>query len=207
MFDQALRPLKDRLLAPVARAVSPRTDPLAITLLGFCAGIACVALLLLDRPAPALAMWITNRALDGLDGLVARSSGRQSDLGGYLDIVLDFAVYAAIPIAAAWAHPAAAGLPRAALLAAFYVTAASWMYLSALIEKRAAAGAVARGPTSVTIPPGLIEGTETIVFFAAFILLPERLGALFWTMSALLLLTIAQRMAWAVRNLRGGAPR
>lgn len=205
MLDPALRPLKDRLLAPVARAISPRADPLAITLLGFAAGVGCVALILLDRPAPALAMWIANRTLDGLDGLVARSSGRQTDLGGYLDIVLDFAVFAAVPIAASWAHPAA-GLPLAALLAAFYVNAASWMYLSALMEKRAAAVAVTRGPTSVTIPPGLVEGTETIVFFAAFILLPERLGALFWAMSALLLLTIAQRMAWAVRNLREGAP-
>ncbi|MBK8027251.1 MAG: CDP-alcohol phosphatidyltransferase family protein [Chloroflexi bacterium] len=28
--------------------------------------------------------------MDGLDGTVARISGRQSDLGAYLDIVLDF---------------------------------------------------------------------------------------------------------------------
>jgi phosphatidylglycerophosphate synthase len=207
MLDPALRPLKDRLLAPVARAISPWADPLAITLLGFAAGAGCVALLALGLPGPALGLWIANRTLDGLDGLVARTSGRQSDLGGYLDIVLDFAVYAAIPIAAAARHPDAAGLPVAALLAVFYVNAASWMYLSALLEKRALAAASGRGPTSVALPPGLIEGSETIIFFIAFILLPDRLTTLFWSMSVLLLLTIAQRIAWAVRHLPGtGAP-
>lgn len=210
MLDPALRPLKDRFLAPVARAISAWADPLAITLVGFAAGAGCVALIIMGRPLPALGLWIANRTLDGLDGPVARSSARQSDLGGYLDIVLDFAVYAAVPIAAAVRHPEASGLPLAVLLAAFYVNAASWMYLSALLEKRGAAGH-ARGPTSIAMPPGLIEGTETILFFGAFLLFPDLLATLFWSMAGLLGVTIGQRVAWAIRHLpdreSGAGPR
>ena len=45
-----------------------------------------------------LALWLANRVTDGLDGTVARVAERQSDFGGYLDILLDFVVYAAIPV-------------------------------------------------------------------------------------------------------------
>ena len=41
---------------------------------------------------------LLNRLLDGLDGAVARAAG-STDLGGFLDITMDFLVYSAIPFA------------------------------------------------------------------------------------------------------------
>jgi phosphatidylglycerophosphate synthase len=143
-----------------------------------------------------------NRVLDGLDGTLARVQGRQTDLGGYVDLLLDFVVYAAIPIGLAVGLGDDRTLVAAlVLLASFYVNAASWMYLSAVLERRDA-GTRARGElTTVAMPPGLIGGTETMVCYAAFFLLPRYLVPLFWLMSSLVLLTAVQRLAWAVRRL------
>ncbi len=68
MFGDLLRDLKDRVLAPVAQTIGHNVSPLAISLIAFVAG---------------------------LDGTLARLQGRSSDLGAYLDLLLDFAVYAA----------------------------------------------------------------------------------------------------------------
>ncbi|MGE0590950.1 MAG: CDP-alcohol phosphatidyltransferase family protein [Vicinamibacterales bacterium] len=203
MFDQYLRTLKDRLLAPLARALGPWIAPDAITLLAFVTGLACAGALLVHRDGLGLGLWVANRFLDGLDGTQARVHGRESVFGGYLDIVLDHGVYAAIPIAMVVASGsfdlAVAGL---LLLASFYGNAASWMYLAAILEQRRE-GARARGEdTTVTMPPGLVAGTETVVLYSLFFLLPAfRLG-LFRLMALLVLVTAVQRLVWAHHHLR-----
>jgi len=72
-----------------------------------------------------------------LDGTHARVHGRASRFGAYLDIVLDFVVYAAIPMAIAWRHGTlSVAFAALALVATFYVNAASWMYLAACACRR-----------------------------------------------------------------------
>jgi hypothetical protein len=81
------------------------------------------------------------------------------------------------------------------------VNAASWMYLAAILERRGA-GAAARGElTTITMPRGLVGGTETVVFYALFLALPRTLVPLFILMTALVLVTVMQRLVWAVRRL------
>jgi phosphatidylglycerophosphate synthase len=144
----------------------------------------------------AFIAWFFNRAFDALDGVVARLQGSQSDFGGYLDILVDFVVYAIIPLGLVIGQPSAANyVALALLLSVFYVNAASWMYLAAILEKRAL-GAVAHGEqTSVTMPAGIIGGTETILFYSAFILFPAWTIWLFGLMALLTALTILQRLA------------
>ena len=58
----------------------------------------------------------------------------------------------------------------------FFVNAAGLFFLSALIEKNAAARKVYADKKEVTtlkMPPALIEGTESLILFAAIILFPE----------------------------------
>jgi phosphatidylglycerophosphate synthase len=218
MFDIALRPLKDNVLDPVARLVGRIMSPNAVTLLSLLLGIASALVLWYGAIGWAFLLWILNRVTDGLDGAVARVTGRTSDLGGYLDIVTDFVVYSALPIAfvlrsgpggigglggAALAEAAFEPpylIPAAlVLLAAFYVNAASWMHLSAILEKR---GRERGGElTSVTMPEGIIGGTETVGFFTLFFLLPMFLAQLFWIMALLTLVSALQRVVWAVRKL------
>ena len=202
MLDLALRPIKERLLAPVARAIGPSVSPLAITLAGFVAGLGAAVLVARAAFAAGLVCWLVNRLLDGLDGTLARTQGQPSDFGGYIDIVLDFVVYAAIPIAFVLAVPTVAtSLAALLLLASFYVNAASWMYLSAILERRDA-GARSRGElTIITMPEGLIGGSETVLLYTTFFLWPERVVLLFCVMSALVLVTVCQRIAWAARRL------
>ncbi len=204
MFDRLLRPIKDRVVDPLARILGKSLSPNAITLISTLIGLAAAAAVVSGRIGLGLLLWALNRLSDGLDGAVARQSGRTSDLGGYLDIMGDFLVYSALPIAFALrrygdSEFAAIAAALFVLLGAFYVNAGSWMYLSAIIEKRGSSG---EGElTSVTMPEGLIGGTETVIFFTLFFLLPGRLVLLFGTMGALTLLTALQRIVWALRKL------
>ena len=202
MFDLWLRALKDRLFAGVARRVGAFVHPNVVTVAACLVGLLAAWAAADRRYAAALLLWIGNRALDGLDGSIARERGRASDVGGYLDILLDHVVYAAVPIGLALGAGTRGALVAAlALVATFYVNAASWMYLSAVLERRDR-GAAARGErTTVTMPPGLVAGAETAVLYALFLLLPTHLVALFSLMAGLVLLTVAQRLVWAVRHL------
>lgn len=203
MFDHLLRGLKDRLLTPVARLLGPTLSPNLLSWLALVFGLACAGAVWRGQLGWALALWLANRALDGLDGTQARVHGRGSQYGGYLDIVLDFVVYAAIPIAIVASHPtpryAVAG---AALLGSFLVNAASWMYLAAILEQRHE-GAKAGGElTSITMPPGLVAGTETVVFYSLFLVWPAQQITLFWVMATLVFGNVALRLLWAKRHLR-----
>ena len=86
----------------------------------------------------ALAFWLLNRITDGLDGTVARISNRQTDWGGYLDIMLDFIIYALIPISLAFSvnNGAIIFITLSIMLGVFYINSASWMYLSAILGKK-----------------------------------------------------------------------
>ena len=207
MFDNASRPLKDRLLLPMVRAVPAAIGPMHITGAALVSGLGAAAAATRGAWAAALILFAINRILDGLDGLVARHRGVATDLGGYLDVLFDFMVYAAIPVSV-WLGTGGDGattISLVVLLAVFYVNAASWMYLSAVVEKRAAKP---RPLTSVAMPTGVVEGTETLVFFTFFLALPAYAAALFYAMAAATSLGILQRVVWAIRTLpeRGDEP-
>lgn len=202
MFDVWLRALKDRWLEPLARSIGARVHPNALTLLAFALGLASAWALSEARYGWGGACWAANRVLDGLDGTHARLHAKQSDLGGYLDILLDFGVYSLVPIGLAYG----VGTPEVFralgwLLASFFVNAASVMYLAAVLEKRDL-GAAARGErTTVTMPPGLVAGAETVVLFSLFIAFPRYLPELFTLMAVLVGFNLVQRLVWAHRRL------
>ncbi len=203
MFDHWLRMLKDRLFEPIAPAVGRRIHPHVISLLALLAGLAAALLAARGCTGPAFAAWAINRALDGLDGSVARAVGSQSDFGGYLDIMADFVVYAAVPVGVLLGHPSHMAWPAALfLLATLYVNAASWMYLAAILERRNLGVAATGERTTVTMPPAIVAGTETVVFYSLFLLVPAWAPPIFWLMGTLLVCNIVLRLAWARRRIR-----
>lgn len=202
MVDHLLRRPKEQVLLPVARRVGAHLHPTALTLLAFGFGLAAAGCLWRGATAMGLILWLLNRLVDGLDGTVARATSTQSDWGGYLDMVLDTVVYAVIPLALVLHNPSATlWLALALLLGSFYINSISWAYLAAVLEKRAAGATAQNEMTSVTMPTGFIEGTETVLFFGAFILLPGALMGLFVLMAALVGVNIIQRLWWARCNL------
>ncbi|MDZ4719618.1 MAG: CDP-alcohol phosphatidyltransferase family protein [Roseiflexaceae bacterium] len=202
MIDKLLREPKETLLGALVHGPLRRVHPTTVTIVAALVGIAAACAAWQNAYLFALVLWVLNRILDGLDGTLARVTGQQSDLGAYLDIVLDHVVYVAIPLGLALAAgTVAAFLATALLISSFYINAGSWIYLAALLEKRKA-GANTRGElTSVTMPSGLIEGAETIILFTLFLLFPAALVPLFGLMAVLVMITSGQRVVWATRHL------
>ncbi len=204
MFDDVLRALKDRLLHPVALAVGRVISPNALTWLAALVGVGAAAAAATQHYTLALGCWIVNRVLDGLDGSVARATSRQTDFGGYLDIVLDFVVYAAIPLGLVLGSgDRAVAVAGVALVGSFFVNGASWMYLAAILERRGHGVAATGERTSVTMPPGLVAGAETVVFVTLFLLFPAHLVLLFLLMTAGVMVNVVLRLAWTYRRLEG----
>lgn len=197
MLDGTLRHWKERLLVPVAQGPLRNVSADQLTWAGLVLGMLCALAAALGLWDWALGCWLGNRICDGLDGTVARVRGQQTDWGGYLDILLDHVVYAAIPLGIAvqvgcW--PACAFLQ-----ATYFVNTISWCYLAALIEKRALRDAQF---TSVTMPAALIEGTETVLLFSVFLAWPGLASAGFWAKGLLVCVGVAQRYGIARRILR-----
>jgi hypothetical protein len=72
----------------------------------------------------------------------------------------------------------------------------------ALLEARLDGAASHGETTSTTMPPGIVAGTETIVFYTLFFLIHTRLATLFTAMAILVLADVVMRLHWANRRLR-----
>lgn len=117
-------------------------------------------------------------------------------------MVADTIGYAAVPIGVALGiDEPSAWIAVSVLLGTFFVNAISWSYLSAVLEKNGTGAAATGERTTITMPPALIEGTETIVLFSLFIAFPQWATWLFAVMAALVTVNVVQRLAWARRNL------
>lgn len=176
-----------------------------VTLAGLAVGLAGAGVIAVAGPWwMALALVLASRVLDGLDGAVARVEGK-SDFGGYLDIVADFAFYAAVPLAFVLRDPVLNGAAGAFLLATFYINGATFLGYAVLAEKRGMETA-SRGEKSLYFTAGLLEGTETIGFFALLCLWPDAFVALATAFGALCLVTAGARvrLAFGVFGRGGG---
>jgi len=203
MLDNFTRPFKDKILKPFVIFLSKFLSPNAISIISFLFALVSMWSILQTKLAMAFAFWVLNRVFDGLDGAVARYSNRQSDWGGYLDIMLDFVTYALIPLifTQVFGRGELSWIALSIMLALFYINGASWMYLSALLEKRSAGSLSRGGQTSVSMPSGLVEGTETIIIYSLFYIFPNRLELLYYIMSLALVPGIIFRLVWAKKNL------
>lgn len=197
MLDQALRarlgPTLDRAAGPLAaRGISPS----ALTGVGLLAGIGACVCVATGLWAAALALWLLNRLLDGLDGPVARRH-HATELGGLLDFVADFVVYAGFVVGVAIAHPDAR-LACVALLATYLVNNVALLSFSSVIERHRLPLGDER---SLRLLPGLAEGAETIVVYALFCLLPGDSAVIAWAFAVVVAVTAGQRVQQAVTTL------
>jgi len=176
---------------------------LAISAFGLGASISAAIAAWQLRPALAVALWLVGRVADGLDGAVARSTDRSSDAGGLLDFVFDSIGYAAIPIGLAFGiDDRGTWIATAVLLATFYVNSVALGYVSALLEKRSPDTETLDRATSAIHPRGLVEGAETIVFFAIALAFNNIAATVWWVMATAVLLTAIERVRWALNTLQ-----
>jgi phosphatidylglycerophosphate synthase len=172
MLDVFARRLIDPPLMRAARVLS-RTGigPDAVTLAGFAIGLMALPLLALDLHLTALIAVLFNRIADGLDGPLARATGRASDRGGFLDIVCDFVFYSAVPFGFALGNPEHA-LAAAFLIFSFVGTGSSFLAYAIVAAKRGLSTSL-RGDKSLYYLGGLTEGTETFALLVAICLFPQ----------------------------------
>lgn len=202
MLDATLRPwLRPGLERLAGVAVRRGTPPLAFTLAGLVLGLAAAVAAGFALWWAALALWLVSRVFDGLDGPVARLSGRSSAFGGWADFTSDMAVYGAFVAGCAIGQPDAR-IACLVLLVAYYVNAGTLLGLSAAAEK---AGITAPDDRTFHFTRGLAEGTETIVVHALMVLAPAFMASIAWTFAGAVAITIAQRVRLAHRML-GGTP-
>ncbi len=189
-----LDPAIDRLASALAGAgVSAN----AITFAAFGVGVAAAVAIAFGQFWAAAALILVSRLGDGLDGAVAARTAR-TDLGGYLDIVLDFVFYGLVPLAFVVHDPAANGLAGAVLLAAFYANGASFLAYAIVAAKRGLESE-ARGKKSIFFTTGLAEATETIAVFVAFCLLPQWFSPIAFAFAAITAYTTVSRIVLAWR--------
>lgn len=200
MLDPLMRYWIDPPLNGIARGLaSMPVSANQLTWIAFGLGMLAAAALAFGQSGLALALFLSNRLLDGLDGAVARQHGA-TDLGGYLDIVLDFVVYGLLALAFAWSDPAAA-LAAVFLLASFMGTASSFLAYAVVAAKRGL-DTSARGEKSFYYLGGLAEGTETILFFSVCLLWPAAFSSLAWAFGVLCWITTAGRVLQGIRDFR-----
>lgn len=201
MLDARLRRLIDPPLDRFAVHLASRgIGANAATVVGFAIGLGAIAAIALGAYLVGLALLLVNRLLDGLDGALARQHG-VSDLGGFLDIVLDFIVYSGVVFAFALADPAANALPAAFLIFSFMGTGSSFLAFAVMASKRGLSTEI-RGRKSLYYLGGLTEGTETILALVLACLLPGHFPPIAWIFGTLCWLTTATRITVAWQVLR-----
>ena len=201
MFDIQLRSFKDRLFDPSCQYIPHSVTPLHITISAFSAGLAACFSASQHHVRLSLSFWLLNRALDCLDGALARHRKTASDLGGFLDLLGDFIIYSLLPLSLAMGHPDAWDAV-AILEASFHVNNFVLFYVAAIAEKNAVAnGKKSKELTSLMMKPALIEGMESGILFTAMLVFPEYLRILSWVMALLVSLGIFQRVTWTISAL------
>ena len=174
----------------------------AVTIAACATGLVAAAAIAAKLYMLGLFLLLLSRLGDGLDGALARIRGK-TDLGGYLDIVLDFVFYGAVPLGFVIANPQANAVAGAVLIFSFYVNGASFLAYSIIAEKRKMETSV-RGEKSIFFTAGLAEATETIAVFVAFCLFPAWFPQIAYTFAAVCFYTAASRIVLAGRTFRSG---
>ncbi|MFQ3786810.1 CDP-alcohol phosphatidyltransferase family protein [Halomonas sp. A29] len=203
MLDRWTMPLTQAPLAFIARRfMAWKVRPDQVTLMAFLIGMLSLPLLAMEWYVAALVVILLNRLGDGVDGALARLSGRASDAGGFLDIGLDFVFYAAVVLGFALADPAANALAAALLLFAFIGTGTSFLAF-AIMAARHGLERPRFQQKAFYYLHGLTEGTETILAFVLFCLLPKHFALLATLFAVACLITTVTRIWGGYRTLRG----
>jgi phosphatidylglycerophosphate synthase len=194
---RAIDPAIDRIAGHLARAGIGAN---VVSVAACAVGLAAAGAIALGHVLAGLVLILLSRLGDGLDGAVARRRGA-TDLGGYLDIVLDFVFYGAVPLGFVLLDPQANGVAGAVLLFSFYVNGASFLAFATMAAKRGIE-TTRRGAKSFYFTTGLAEATETLAAFCLMCLAPSWFAAIAYVFAAMTLYTALARIILAARSLR-----
>jgi len=169
---------------------------IAAVVLGILAGVAFA----IDRVGLGIALLAMSALLDALDGTLARDfGGASTPFGGVMDLSFDRVVEAAVIIGIVWRHPAL-DFYALLLVASWYVNITVFLAVGAAMERT--------GPKLIDYPPGILERTEALIFFAVLALVESQhhvtwMGPfLCLAMTGLEIVTGAQRFLFGRAHLK-----
>lgn len=176
--------------------VTANRATVAAVVIGILAGVAFAV----DRVEVGIALLAISAALDALDGTLARDFGAASTpFGGVMDLSFDRVVEAAVIVGVVWRHPTL-DFYALLLVASWYINITVFLAVGAAMERT--------GPKLIDYPPGILERTEGLIFFAVLALVESQhyvtwLGAvLCLAMTALEIVTGAQRFLFGRAHLK-----
>ncbi|MEI7852181.1 MAG: CDP-alcohol phosphatidyltransferase family protein [Planctomycetota bacterium] len=200
MLDTTLRKLVNPALNPIATMlVKTGISANSITIIGFLIGVVGWIALALNLYYLALGIIVINRIFDGLDGLMAQKTTK-TEIGGYLDIVLDFIFYSGVPFFFVIGKPEV-GLPASFLIFSFIGTGSSFLAYSVIAAKHNIKNEKYKSK-AIYYLGGLTEGTETIAFFLFICIKPDKFTEAAWIFGGLCWITTFTRIYTAYINFK-----
>jgi len=200
VLNTKMRAWWEGFLRPVGRLMAKgRVSPNAVTILGVAIQAVVAGFILDGRLLVAGLIAIVAAVLDGVDGAVAKASGRTTRFGALLDSTTDRLsdalffipiawLYGVAPDIAARDEPWVAGTALVALVASFLVS-----YIKARAEG-----------LGIECNVGIAERAERLILLIAALVFAALLPAIMVVLAALSVITVAQRLAH-VRSATAGA--
>jgi phosphatidylglycerophosphate synthase len=197
MFDRSIQRLTQKPLSFVGKFLLKIFKPNQITIIGFFFGIVMCFLIFIHSYFLAILFLFLNRLCDGLDGVMARQTS-PSPLGAYLDIILDFIIYAAFVLVFSLQNEI--NLLTGVFLLFSYICTGTTFLTQAIIQPQLDYSQQDHDDVKDEIPKsfiyasGLIEGSETIFFMFICLILPKAFPILGFLFGILCLITAIARV-------------
>lgn len=196
MFDRSIQRLIQKPLSFLGKFLLKILQPNQITFIGFFFGIVMCFLIFINSYFLAILFLFLNRLCDGLDGVMARQTS-PSPLGAYLDIILDFIIYAAFVLVFSLENEI--NLLTGVFLLFSYICTGTTFLTQAIIQPQLDYSQQQDNdedeiPKSFIYASGLIEGTETIFFMFLCLIMPKAFPILGFLFSVLCLITAIARV-------------
>jgi phosphatidylglycerophosphate synthase len=197
MFDRSIQRLTQKPLSFLGKFLLKIFNPNQITFIGFFFGIVMCFLIFIHSYFLAILFLFLNRLCDGLDGVMARQTS-PSPLGAYLDIILDFIIYAAFVLVFSLHNEI--NLLIGVFLLFSYICTGTTFLTQAIIQPQLDYSQLDQDdikdeiPKSFIYASGLIEGSETIFFMFICLILPKAFPILGFLFGILCLITAMARV-------------
>lgn len=195
MLDTYGRGLIDPIIRKIARRMSSiGVTPIGMTIAALLVGLIPSVLIVFTsyNVIAVIILWISG-FMDALDGEIARSTGRKSDLGGFLDIVFDRIVEVSIIVAIGIKYPDVS-FALVMLLISILMSMTIFLTVGAL--------ATNNKTKSFRYQAGLMERTEGFLLFSAMMLTTNYLKLTIIIFACAIFFTAGQRFVEAIRLLK-----
>lgn len=190
MIDSKLLPLTKYPLTFLGNfCVRKNIRALHITLYNIPITVGVFLCILLQLYILATILIVVNRIFDGLDGTIARLTNTNSVAGGFVDIMVDYLFYIAVPLAHGLANPSANIHATTCILSAFVFSGVCFMATSSAAHTLSMQSALFP-QKKLYYPINLIEGFETILYFIIVTLFPSLFPVVSFIIAGLIFLSM-----------------